>query len=259
MTNPIDDRAESMAVRLPNPIFLPHPDTVASSQMTAFTRYCEAATSRTFADYSSFEAFSVKHFRLFWRLFLLWSGLVCEGQLDPVCLGDSCESASFFPNVRLNYTEVLLADRFGSENRPALTACHGNGRTERLSRRELRESALRLTVSLRRLGVCQGDRVVAVARNGSEAIIAALATAALGATFFELLARYGRLRDSDPVGAAGTSRPDGAFATRTVGYWDSCRRSFGGSGGWAADAESGSGIRQRARAERFAKAALPIL
>jgi acetoacetyl-CoA synthetase len=210
----MDDSAESMAVRLPNPIFLPHPDTVASSQMTAFIRYCEAATSRTFADYSSFEAFSVKDFRLFWRLFLLWSGLVYEGQLDPVCLTDSCESASFFPTVRLNYTEVLLADRFGSENRPALTACHGNGRTERLSRRELRESALRLAVSLRRLGVCQGDRVVAVARNGSEAIIAALATAALGATFSSCSPDMGafailtRLAPLEPVVLMGHLRPE---------------------------------------------------
>ncbi len=214
ITNPIDDSAESMAVRLPNPIFLPHSDTIASSQMTAFIRYCEAATSRTFADYSSFEAFSVKDFRLFWRLFLLWSGLVCEGQLDPVCLDDSCESASFFPNVRLNYTEVLFADRLGSEDRPALTACHGNGRTERLSRRELRESALRLAASLRRLGVCQGDRVVAVARNGSEAIIAALATAALGATFSSCSPDMGafailtRLAPLEPVVLMGHLRPE---------------------------------------------------
>ena len=204
---------DSAVTRHQNPIFLPDPDTIAHSQMTAFKRYCEAATSRIFADYRSFESFSVEDFGLFWRLFLSWSGLVCEGQLDPVCLGDSCETASFFPNLRLNYAEVLLADREGSEDRPALTARHGDGRTERFTRGQLRESALRLAASLSLLGVRQGDRVVVVARNGSEAIIAALATATLGATFsscapdmgaFAILARFAPLA---PVVLMGHLRP----------------------------------------------------
>ena len=68
---PTGDVAESALTRQRNPIFLPDPDTIARSQMTAFMRYCEAATSRIFADYSSFQSFSVKDFRLFWQLFLL--------------------------------------------------------------------------------------------------------------------------------------------------------------------------------------------
>lgn len=166
-----------------NPIFQPQPDTIADSQMTAFMRYCEQATSRSFTDYWSFQSFAVEDFRLFWRLFFAWSELVFEGQLDPVCLGDSSESASFFPNLRLNYAEVLLADRGGADDRPALSACHVDRRTERLSRGELRERALSLARSLWRLGVRPGDRVAVVTRNSSEAIIAALATAALGAAF----------------------------------------------------------------------------
>ena len=176
-----------------------------------------------------------------------------------MCLGDSCESASFFPNLRLNYTEALLADRAGSDDHPALTACHGNGRTERLTRGELRESALRLAASLRRLGVCQGDRVVVVARNGSEAIIAALATAALGAAFsscspdmgaFAILTRFAPL---EPVVLMGHLRPE---------PWD--------IGIPVADrlAEVAAGLPtlraivaldDRTHAERFAKAALSIL
>jgi acetoacetyl-CoA synthetase len=211
MAIPTGDVAESAATRQRNPIFLPNPDTIARSQVTAFMRYCEAATSRNFADYSSFESFSVEDFRVFWRLFLRWSGLVCEGQLDPVCLGDSCESASFFPNLRLNYAEVLLADRSGD---PALTVCRGAGNTERLTRGELRERVLHLAASLRRLGVRQDDRVVVVARNGSEAVIAALATAALGAAFsscapdmgaFAILTRFTPL---EPVVLMGHLRPE---------------------------------------------------
>jgi len=181
--NPSRNFADSALIRERNPIFRPQPDTIARSQMTAFMRYCERATSRSFTDYWSFQSFAAEDFRLFWRLFFAWSELVFEGQLDPVCLGDSSESASFFPNLRLNYAEVLLADRGGGDDRPALTACHVDGRTERLSRGELRERALSLARSLWRLGVRPGDRVVVVTRNSSGAIIGALATAALGAAF----------------------------------------------------------------------------
>jgi acetoacetyl-CoA synthetase len=62
--------------------------------------------------------------------------------------------------------------------------------------------------------VCQGDRVVVVARNGIEAIIAALATAALGATFsscapdmgaFAILTRFAPL---EPVVLMGHLKPE---------------------------------------------------
>jgi acetoacetyl-CoA synthetase len=205
--------ADSAPSRQQNPIYLPDPDTIADSQMTAFMRYCEAATSRMFADYWSFQSFSVEDYRLFWRLFLRWSGLVYEGQLDPVCLADSCETASFFPNLRLNYAEALLADSVGGDDRPALTICRGDGRSERFTRGQLRQSALCLAASMWRLGVRPNDRVVVVTRNGSEAIIAALATATLGATFsscapdmgaFAILTRFAPL---EPVVLMGHSRP----------------------------------------------------
>ena len=209
--NPTGDFAVSAPSRRRNPPFLPNPEAIACSQMTEFMRYCEQATSRIFSDYWSFQSFSVEDSHAFWRLFLDWSALVCEGQPDPVCLGDSCETASFFPNLHLNYAEVLLT---GDDDRPALTACHGDGRTEHLTRGELRESVLRLAACLRRLGVHQGDRVVVVARNTSEAVIAALATAALGAVFsscapdmgaFAILTRFAPL---EPVVLMGHLRPE---------------------------------------------------
>ena len=255
MDNPSRNFADSALIRERNPIFRPQPDTIARSQMTAFMRYCERATSRSFTDYWSFQSFAAEDFRLFWRLFFAWSELVFEGQLDPVCLGDSSESASFFPNLRLNYAEVLLADRGGGDDRPALTACHVDGRTERLSRGELRERALSLARSLWRLGVRPGDRVVVVTRNSSGAIIGALATAALGAAF-ELLTGHGRIRDSNPVCAPRTGRPDGALRTQAVGSWHSGRGPLGGGGRRSADAESDCGARQRSCAERFGKAVL---
>ena len=182
-----------------NPIFVPYPAAVSRSQMTAFIAYCERESGLKFGDYDSFHQYSVNEFRSFWRLFLSWSGLPYEGEIEPVCVEDSCETALFFPNVRLNYAEILLATDGAGDNRRAVTAHRGDGRVEYLTKGELRERVLRLTASLRRIGVRKDDRVVAVARNVSEALISALATAALGATFsscapdmgaFAVLARF---------------------------------------------------------------------
>jgi acetoacetyl-CoA synthetase len=199
------DEAEPRA-----PIFSPDPISITHSQLTAFMRYCERETGRTFVD-AEFHKFSVGDFRLFWRLFLRWSGIVCDGELDPVCVHDSCERAQFFPNLRINYAEILLGDD-GESDRTAITACHFDGRRERLTRRELRIKIARLATFLEHLGVRQGDRIAVIARNGVEAVIAALATASIGAVFascapdmgtFAILSRFAPL---EPVVLMGNFR-----------------------------------------------------
>jgi len=165
-----------------DPIFTPDPNSLAHSQLTAFMRYCEQETARTFVDYTQFHEFSVVDFRSFWRLFLCWSGIARDGDTDPVCVGDSCETAQFFPNLRINYAEILLRDD-GEADRTAVTACHADGTRDRLTRKELRSRVARLGAFLRSSGVRQGDRIAVIARNNAEAVIAALAAASIGAAF----------------------------------------------------------------------------
>lgn len=162
------------------PAFLPDAAAIALSQLTAFMRWCEAKVGQHFPDHEAFDRFSVEEFRVFWHLFLCWSGLPREGEVDPVCVGASCEGARFFPNLHLNYAECVLS---GDPHLPAVTTCHAGRQPDRLTRGELRIMVARLTGALGRLGVKPGDRVVAIARNNAEVVIAALAAAAAGATF----------------------------------------------------------------------------
>jgi acetoacetyl-CoA synthetase len=193
------------------PTFLPDVNSIARSQLTSFMHYCETAAGRAFDEYTQFEQFSVEDFRTFWRLFLSWSGVRREGEIDPVCLGDTCESAQFFHNLRLNYAENLLD---GAPDDPAVTIRHRGGSRDRLTRRELRDEVMQLAASLSRLGVRRDDRVVAVARNNLEVVVAALAAGALGAVFsscpqdmgaFAILARFAPLA---PVVLFGNVRPE---------------------------------------------------
>jgi acetoacetyl-CoA synthetase len=166
------------------PIFEPSAESVAGSQMTAFMKHCEAATGLTFYTAAAFHDYTVSRSDDFWKRFLIWSDLLCEGGKDPVCTGNICETATFFPDVKLSYVENLL--RLSSESdgeKVALTCVHASGEVERITRNRLRSHVSVLAARLRGLGVGHGDRVVAVAFNRWEVVVGALAAAAIGATF----------------------------------------------------------------------------
>ena len=147
-------------------------------------RFCEQRIGHRFTDHAAFHAFSVTEYRHFWLLFLEWSDLLYEGTPEPVCTDDSCERATFFPEVRLSYAENLLRiDTPQEGERLALVAHRVDAPSERLTRRELRRRVRALAAELHRMGVSPGERVVAVASNNPEAIIGALAAATIGATF----------------------------------------------------------------------------
>ena len=183
----------------------PIPQTGPAGQLRDFIDYCERKTGLNFANYREFDFYSVSQYREFWSLFLDWSGILCEGDREPVCVGDDCETAVFWPALRLNYAENLLnrTDDDVSDGATALVGCHTDGRSEVLSRGEVRDKVVRFAGFLRRLGVAPGDRVVAISRNNIEVVIAALASTAIGAVFsscahdmgaFTALARFQPLK-----------------------------------------------------------------
>ncbi|CAB3758845.1 Acetyl-coenzyme A synthetase [Paraburkholderia humisilvae] len=161
----------------------PSPERIARSQMSTFAAALQARTGVDCSDYEAMHAFSVRDYRTFWRAFIeSTAGLDYAGDPDPVCVGDVCEHATFFPNLELNFADNLLGTQLAPASAPALTACHADGRRVRLTRGELRERVARLACALERLGVKSGDRVAAVMRNDEQAIVTALSIAALGAT-----------------------------------------------------------------------------
>ena len=93
---------------------------VAHSQLSAFRQWCETRTGQNLPDHAAMDRFSVEEFRSFWRLFLEWCDLPREGAVDPVCVGDVCETPSSFPGSPSQLLlECLLA---GSPDQPVLTA-----------------------------------------------------------------------------------------------------------------------------------------
>ena len=154
------------------------------SALAEFVDICESRTGTPFASPQDFHAWSVERYSEFWQLFLEWADPARDGDLEPVCAGEEIETASFFPNLRLSYAENLLEPRAGGDDEQiAIVARHGDGSRQELTRAELRAQVRHLAAHLHDLGVGEGDRVVAIAANTPEAIVAALAVATLGATF----------------------------------------------------------------------------
>ena len=149
----------------------PGDERTARSQLSEFMGFCESHTGRDFGDSAAFHEFSVAEPRLFWGLFLDWSGLLRSGDPEPVRDGDRCESARFFPNLQLSYAENLLRlDEGFSADAPALAAHHPFRPPEHVTRGALHARVVRLAAHLQALGVGHRDHVVALAGNNAELV-----------------------------------------------------------------------------------------
>lgn len=164
--------------------FVPSPEVAGASAMAAFMRFAAGRLERPITDYPDLHAVALEEPAAFWPLLLEFSGLLVEGPAAPAIAGSGVEHAVFFPGLSLNYAENLLRpDLPGGDDAIVLVACDEAGAREAVRRGELRRRVLGLARYLRGTGLRAGDRVVAIARNSTESVIACLATAAVGAVW----------------------------------------------------------------------------
>ncbi len=147
----------------------------------------------------------------FWRAVWAHCGVVGEPGERVLVDGDRMPGARFFPDARLSFAENLLrggvADR-GTTN-PAVIALREDGRREELSHATLQDRALRVAAWLKANGVGSGDHVASLLPNGSEALVAMLGTAALGAVWSSCSPDFG---DAGVVDRFGQLQPKVLFA-----------------------------------------------
>lgn len=178
------DSASTFAYEPPlrTPVFVPTAQAMAQSQLSAFAVWLGEEAGLDLQDPARLYDFSITHYREFWGHLLNWSGLRWEGDPTCVCAGDTCETATFFPDLQLSYAENVLAGAEAAPDAVALVSRRDDGHHTRLTRAALRGRVERLAAALHVHGIGVGDSVVAILRNDSEAVVAALATAAVGAT-----------------------------------------------------------------------------
>ncbi|MEE3108997.1 MAG: AMP-binding protein, partial [Pseudomonadota bacterium] len=154
----------------------------AGQRLAAFRAFLAAQGDPVLAarDAEALDAFSLAEPDAFWRA--LWAFTELPG--DPGARDRSSDGTMagtrFFPDGRVNFTEALLR---GPADALAILARDETGAETRLTRGALRDAVATLAAQLAEGGFGPGDRLCALTPNRPEAVIAALATAALGGTF----------------------------------------------------------------------------
>ncbi|UCF37375.1 MAG: AMP-binding protein, partial [Acidobacteriota bacterium] len=156
--------------------------------MTRFTRWLAERTGNSFSDYRQLHQWSVDHLEEFWAFCLEYSGIQCDGSPDPVVSQLEMPGARWFRGLSLNYAENLLrgdpsATAILYQVEGQLPLAGDGGRIGKIDFGTLRTEVSRCAGALAKVGIRRGDRVAGYLANVPEAIIAALACAAIGATW----------------------------------------------------------------------------
>ncbi len=160
-------------------LWQPDPVVVAGSRMAAFRAWLVTHRGIVLADYDELWRWSVADLEGFWGAFAQFAGVRFHTAPQRVLDGDSMPGARWFPGATLNYAEQVLAPERGTDL--AVVFRREDGLREQCSYGQLRRRVAAARSALAALGVGRGDRVVALAPNSLDTLVAFLATASLGA------------------------------------------------------------------------------
>ncbi len=133
---------------------------------------------QSFAD---LHAWSVAEMDSFWVDLWDFSEVRAQTRGERVRLNpDAMPGVSWFPDARLNYADNLLRR---NDDSIAIVFRSENGEERTLTHAQLVAQVASVSRKLRSLGVVSGDRVAGFLPNMPEAIVAALATASVGAVW----------------------------------------------------------------------------
>jgi acetoacetyl-CoA synthetase len=188
-------------------LWRPSPDRMARSNLRAFWSRAQRATGRRFADYDELWSWSVTDPEGFWRLVWEAGDLPLRRGFDRVLGRRTMPGAEWFPGARLNYVDAVFARaRPGEVALLSRSECRA---PEAVTWDELERRTGAVAAYLRQLGVVPGDRVAAYLPNGVEAVVALLATAAVGAVWTACSPDFG---EAGVVDRFGQARPKVLFA-----------------------------------------------
>jgi acetoacetyl-CoA synthetase len=176
-------------------LWSPSPERAAATNLWRFSAAARAigyqpTNPAAAVDYPSLYEWSIAHPDQFWPAVWQFCGVVADTLpdgsqwhevvrgLDRMAPPDPVAGPKWFEGARLNFTENLVRFR---DDHPALVARSERGRGRSLTYEELAAEVALVAEALRAEGVGVGDRVAGFMPNIPEAVIAALATASLGA------------------------------------------------------------------------------
>jgi len=163
-------------------VWTPPADAVERTELGRYLRWLRSERGLDLDGYEALWRWSVTDLEEFWSS--LWDFFEVRAQTpyERVLGSRAMPGAEWFPGARLNFAEHMLG-RDDDLDAVAVVAHSQTREPLELAFGELREQVARARAGLQRLGVREGDRVVAYLPNIPETLVAFLASASLGAIF----------------------------------------------------------------------------
>ncbi len=172
-------------------LWTPPPDARQSTRIGAYLDHAEQAAGRRFDGYGQLWQWSVDDLESFWRSVLDFFDPPYDGDPTTVLTDRTMPGARWFPDLRLNYAEAMLALPGRGDDDVVVQGRSQSRDAVDLTAAQLRDQVARCRAGLERLGVERGDRVAAYLPNVPEALVLLLATASLGAVFSSCAPEFG--------------------------------------------------------------------
>ena len=160
------------------PLWVPSENDIRSTKVSAFIQTVNKNFNLKIKSFSELWEWSIKSSGDFWKSTAEFTGLI-SSPLNGLLKTDSPNmwEQHFFPDARLNYAENLLRLK---DDSPAIIFWGEDRAKTTLTHKELYHKVIKLTNALKAVGLKSGDRVAGFVPNTPEALIAMLATTALG-------------------------------------------------------------------------------
>jgi acetoacetyl-CoA synthetase len=208
-----DAAAQVLAAGEPRPLWTPGPERIASAQLTRFHAWAAdhhgapRPGGGPQEDYRALHAWSVREAEVFWSAIAQWYDVRFSSPYERVLADPSMPGARWFPGATLNYAEHALRPALdpARAGEPALLHLDERQEAGAVSWAELSRQVASLAAALRRLGVAPGDRVSGYLPNIPQAVVALLATAAVGGVWTSCAPDFGarsvldRFQQVEPV------------------------------------------------------------
>ena len=160
-------------------------------ETTRLGRFAADARPEAVGDYAALWRWSVDDLSGFW--WSVWDHFGIDASTPPgeVLADASMPGPTWFEGARLNYAAHMLRGNGLDDDDVAVVAESQTRDPVTWTLGELREQVRRAAAGLRRLGVGEGDRVVAYLPNVPETLVGLLATASLGAVWSSCAPEFG--------------------------------------------------------------------